>query len=142
MGLQNSISLKPFSRKNMNLKIVLIAIVFFADAARPKRSRFFKFHGHKASEKTDVTKSADAQADGISKRNRAIMLMIANVRSQERRVALMSAMSKSTEESAQKLRMVFSLRFLQQCILYDSYCMIHIVESLNLRLVFLIIAMS
>ena len=96
----------------MNLKIVLIAIVFFADAARPKRSRFFKFHGHKASEKTDVTKSADAQADGISKRNRAIMLMIANVRSQERRVALMSAMSKSTEESAQKLRMVFSLRFL------------------------------
>ena len=129
----------------MNLKIVLIAIVFFADAARPKRSRFFKFHGHKASEKTDVTKSADAQAtkaDGISKRNRAIMLMIANVRSQERRVALMSAMSKSTEESAQKLRMVFSLRFLQQCILYDSYCMIHIVESLNLRLVLLIIAMS
>ena len=107
----------------MNLKIVLIAIVFFADAARPKRSRFFKFHGHKASGNTDVTKSADAtkaELSGISKRNRALMLLIANVKSQERRVALMSAMSKSTEESAQKLRMVFSLRF-------RAYCMTHTV---------------
>ena len=103
----------------MNLKTILIGIVLFADAARPKRSRFFKFHGHKAAENTDVR--------GISKRNRELMLMIANVRSQERRVALMSAMSKSTEESAQKLRMVFSLRFLQKSILYESYYMTHTV---------------
>ena len=78
--------------------------------------------------KSEAPKSADAEATkaelrGISKRNRALMLMIASVRSPERRVALMSAMSKSTKDSAQKLRMVFSLRFLQKCILYDSYCM-------------------
>ena len=106
--------MNSFLRKKMNLKKILVAFVFFADAARPKRSRFFKFHGHKATEASTVAPNRQptkAELQGISKRNRALMLMIANVRSQERRVALMSAMSKTTEASAQKLRIVFSLHF-------------------------------
>ena len=93
--------------QKMNLKIILVVLVLFADAARPKRSRFFKFHGHKVNEAS--TSAPNDETTGVSKRNRALMLMIANVRSQERRVALMSAMTKTTEASAQKLRMVSSL---------------------------------
>ena len=106
--------MNSFLRKKMNLKKILVAFVFFADAARPKRSRFFKFHGHKATEASTEAPNRQptkAELQGISKRNRALMLMIANVRSQERRVALMSAMSKTTEASAQKLRIVFSRHF-------------------------------
>ena len=105
----------------MNLKIILIGFVLFADAARPKRSRFFKFHGHKAEASIAVpNEPTKAELGGVSKRNRALMLMIANMKSQERRVALMSAMTKTTEASAQKLRMVSSLNLSQLLILYEQ----------------------
>ena len=104
----------------MNLKIILVGFVLFADAARPKRSRFFKFHGRKATEASDAAPKEPTKAElgGISKRNRALMLMIANMKSQEKRVALMSAMSKTTEASAQKLRIVSSLNLSQLLKLY------------------------
>ena len=106
----------------MNLKIILIGFVLFADAARPKRSRFFKFHGHKAAEASTAVPNEPTKAElgGVSKRNRALMLMIANMKSQERRVALMSAMTKTTEASAQKLRMVSSLNLSQLLTLYEQ----------------------
>ena len=106
----------------MNLKIILVGFVLFADAARPKRSRFFKFHGHRAAETSTTTPNDPKKAElgGVSKRNRALMLMIANMKSQERRVALMSAMTKTTEASAQKLRKVSNLNLSQLLILYHS----------------------
>ena len=106
----------------MNLKIIFVGFVLFADAARPKRSRFFKFHGHKATEASTAAPNEPTKAElrGISKRNRTLMMMIANMKSQERRVALMSAMTKTTEASAQKLRMVSSLNLSKLLILFKQ----------------------
>ena len=87
---------------------MLIVVIFasFADAFR--RSGFFKFHGHKTSGTAEVTNDQSIKniRRVMIKRNKKLMRLIESIESPEKRDALMSAMSKTTEKNKQKLRLV------------------------------------
>ena len=90
------------SSENMNLKLIIIIFASFADALR--RSGFFKFHGHGKTEiKNPRVKNIRRV---VVKRNQKLMRLIANIESMEKRDALMGAISKPSERSKQKLRLV------------------------------------
>ena len=90
----------------MNLKLVIVILASFSDAFR--KSGFFKFHGHKTSGSAEITNDQSIKniRRVVIKRNQKLMRLIANIESLEKRDALMSAMSKTTEKNKQKLRQV------------------------------------
>ena len=90
----------------MNWMLIIVIFASFADAFR--RSGFFKFHGHKTSGNVDMTndQSIKNMRRVMIKRNQKLKRLIASIESLEKRDALMSAMTTTTEKNKQKLRQV------------------------------------
>ena len=66
---------------NFNLLPIYLSVCATIDAFRPKRDRFFKFHGHQISENTESPNGQDTNDPlGTLKRGEQLMRLIANIK--------------------------------------------------------------
>ena len=66
---------------NFNLLLIYLSVCATIGVFRPKRDRFFKFHGHQISENNDFSnRQVTNDQRGTLKRNEQLMRLIANIK--------------------------------------------------------------